>query len=270
MKTDELTTVESNNKYDLDIVDGEILELPDETQIKPSGEEQTIVIAKNRETPQKNQPQNQTVNQKIYILLPILFLTVALLGGLRFQAADSAFLFLKPALVCLIFAVTLLVLFARAGLIKIDGWFSEDYSGLKNAANAAVVITLFAASVQIFNALLPERGLPFWLIAFCFFWTLIMNFFSEFDVKKLIKSLGAMFGLAFVFKYFLLANLTAPTSESWWRGILENPTQEMFTYIFDLPGFAAATGYVQFFTLIFYLIGLFLLPNSTDKSVVRA
>ena len=244
---------------DLEIVDGELLEIFDD--------ENTIVSAKNQKPKTKDQtPTNQTKNQKIYILLPILFLTVALFGGLRLNAADNAFLFLKPALVCLIFAVILLFLFARANLIKLDGWFSEEFSGLKNAANAAVLVALFAASVQIFNSLLPERGLPFWLIAFCFLWTLIMNLFSEFDVKKLIKSLGAMFALAFVFKYFILANLTAPTSESWWRGILENPSQEIFTYIFDLPRFSAGTVYIQFFTLIFYLIGLFLLPNSTERS----
>jgi C4-dicarboxylate anaerobic carrier len=268
MKTDEQTTVESNIKRDLDIVDGEIIENPDEAESESFDDEKTIVSAKNQQTTIKDQTSaNQTKNQKIYLLLPFLFLTVALFGGLRLSAADNAFLFLKPALVCLIFAVILLFLFARANLIKVHGWFSEDYSGLKNVANAAVLITLFAASAQIFNALLPERGLPFWLIAFCFFWTLIMNIFSEFDVKKLIKSLGAMFGLAFVFKYFILANLTAPTSESWWRGILENPSQEIFTYIFDLPRFSAGTGYIQFFTLIFYLTGLFLLPNSTESSL---
>lgn len=244
---------------DLEIIDGEILEIFDE--------EKTIVSAKNQKPKTVNQPPpNQTKNQKIYLLLPFLFLTVALFGGLRFGAADNEFLFLKPALVCLIFAVVTLVLFARAQLIKIDGWFSEDFSGLKNAANAAVLLTLFAASVQIFNSLLPERGLPFWVIAFCFFWTLTMNIFSEFDVKKLIKSLGAMFGLAFVVKYFLLANLTAPTNDSWLKAIWENPTQEFFTYVFDLPRFSGATGYVQFFTLIFYLIGLYLLPKETVES----
>ncbi len=255
---------------DLEIVDGEILEIPNEAEIENPAEERTIVPVKNRKPKTEvHAPQNQTKNQKIYLLLPLLFLTVSLFGGLRLNAVDNAFLFLKPALVCLIFAVIMLVLFARANLIKIDGWFSEKFSGTKNGANAAVLLTLFAASVQIFNSLLPERGIAFWLIAFCFFWTLIMNIFSEFDVKKLIKSLGAMFGLAFVFKYFILTNLTAPTSESWWRGILENPSQEIFTYIFDLPRFSAGTGYIQFFTLIFYLVGLFLLPNSTESSLKK-
>jgi hypothetical protein len=106
---------------------------------------------------------------------------------------------------------------------------------------------------------LPERGLPFWVVAFCFFWTLWNNIFAEFNTKRLLQSLGSLFGLAFVVKYLILAYLAAPSSGSWWQGILQNPTQEAFTWLLDLPKFAPATGYIQFFTLILYLIGLFLL-----------
>ncbi len=67
--------------------------------------------------------ENQTANLQ-YIFLPLIFLTVALLGGLRLDQTDNAFLFLKPALVCLIFATLLLVLFFRSGLLKLDGWFN--------------------------------------------------------------------------------------------------------------------------------------------------
>jgi hypothetical protein len=114
--------------------------------------------------------------------------------------------------------------------------------------------------------LLPERGLPLWIIGFCFFWTLWNNLFADFDTKRLIKSLGGLFGLAFVVKYLILANLAAPASESWWQGIIQNPTQEAFTWLLDLPKFAAGTGYIQFFTLGFYLIGLFLLKPQANVS----
>ena len=39
----------------------------------------------------------------IYLAIPSIFLTVTLLGGLRLGALDNAFIFLKPALVCLVF-----------------------------------------------------------------------------------------------------------------------------------------------------------------------
>lgn len=231
---------------DLSKVDGELLE-----ESKTSSKK----LTENQKPKTKAQVQ--------YIFLPFLFLTVALLGGLRLNAADDAFVFLRPALICLVFATILLVLFFRARLIHLDGWFSEDYTTLKNVAHATVLLTLFAASAQIFNSLLPERGLPFWIVAFCFFWTLWNNLFADFDVKKLLQSLGGLFGLAFVVKYLVLANLAAPTNANWWQRIIENPAQETFSWLLDLPRFAAGTGYIQFFAVIFYLLGLFLLsPNA--------
>jgi len=200
-----------------------------------------------------------------YIFLPAMFLIVTLLGGLRLGAADNAFIFLKPALVCLVFAAVTLVLYFRSALIAIEGWFSHDLPLVKNVANSAVWLTLFTATTQVFNSLLPEQGLPFWVVGFCFFWTLWNNLFAEFDTKRLLRSLFALFGLAFVVKYLLLANLTAPPSGSWLQRMIENPGKEAFTWLLDLPRYAAGTGYIQFFTLALYMIGLFLTPRSTKK-----
>ena len=205
-----------------------------------------------------------------YIILPLIFLTVTLIGGLRLALADNAFIFLKPELICLIFASILLILYFRAKLIQLDGWFSDKFTSLKNVANALVLLTLFTASVQVFNSLLPEKSLPFWIVAFCFFWTLWNNLFAEFNTKRLLQSLGGLFGLAFIIKYLLLANLVAPTSDSWWQSILQNPTQQAFTWLLDLPKFSSGTGYIQFFTLVFYLIGLFLLnPQTVEIEKVK-
>lgn len=198
-----------------------------------------------------------------YLVLPLALLTVALLGGLRLAGADSSFIFLKPALLCLIFATMMLALFFRSGLVRLDGWFGEDLSLLKNAANGAVLVCFFAATTQLFNSLIPEQGLPFWIVSFCFFWTLWNNLFADFDTKKLLRSLGALFGLAFVVKYLVLANLTAPAGDSWLRSIIENPTKEAFTWLLDLPRFSAGTGYIQFFAAAVYLLALFLFPATT-------
>ncbi len=245
------------------VVDGELLETSESAnRILIQGENLEL-----KTKDHKNEEQRTTAagSQIQYIFLPFIFLTVALLGGLRLSAEDNAFLFLKPALVCLIYATLLLILFFRAGLLTLDGWFSENFPTLKNVANAVVLLALFFASTQIFNSLLPERGLPFWVFAFCFFWTLWNNLFVEFHGKRLLQSLGSVFALAFVAKYLLLSCLTAPASANWWSGLIENPTQEAFTWLLDLPHFSAGTGYIQFFAIIFYLLGLFLLPASTKK-----
>ncbi|HXG83068.1 MAG TPA: hypothetical protein VNI84_03480 [Pyrinomonadaceae bacterium] len=249
---------------DLPVIDGELIEDSSVKKILSKTERPKIGIIKQGQRTNDKEPIRQSAVRN-YILLPFIFLTAALFGGLRI-GTDGAFIFLKPPLVCLIFAAILIVIFLRSGLIRLDGWFSESFSTLKNIANTAVLTTLFAASTQVFNSLLPEQGLPFWVFAFCFFWTLLNNLFSVFDAKRLLQSLGSLFGFAFLVKYLVLAYMTAPASESWWRALLENPTREFFTLLFDLPRFSSGTGYIQFFTVIFYLIGLFLLsPVSTEN-----
>src|SRR6187401_695945 len=157
--TEEETRRKGEEESDfLPVVDGELVEISPVETDEP--EELTVVSAKNKITEDRSpktkaQIANQTsqiANQKIYLLLPFIFLTVALLGGLRLASPDNAFVFWRPALFCLIAAAILMVLFFRAHLLSVEGWFSEDFTALKNVANGAVMVTLFAASAQIFNA----------------------------------------------------------------------------------------------------------------------
>ena len=232
----------------------------DETENSP--DEAALIPASSRSIAIRGSSQKTYLT---YLFLPLIFIAVTLLGGMRLGAADNAFIFLKPALVCLVFAVLTLGLFVRSRLIAIEGWFSDEFSTLQNVANAAVLLTVFTATVQLFNGLLPEQGLPFWVVGFCFFWTIWNNLFAEFDTKKLLRSLVALFGLAFVIKYLVLANLTAPASGGWLQRVFENPGKEAFTWLLDLPRYAAGTGYIQFFTIALYLLGLFLTPSTTKK-----
>lgn len=230
-----------------------------DAELEPAGEVDII-----QTKPQKSKVKHQRPTL-IYIVLPVVFLAVTLLGGLRLGAADNAFIFLKPALVCLVFAALILVLFFRSGLISLEGWFSDSLSGLQNTANGFVLLTVFTATAQLFNALLPEQGLPFWVVGFCFFWTIWNNLFADFDNKRLLQSLVALFGFAFVAKYLVLANLTAPAGDGWLQRIIANPGKEAFTWLLDLPRYSAGTGYIQFFTVTLYLIGIFLTPRFTRK-----
>lgn len=211
----------------------------------------------------KQDPANLNALYLRYLVLPTIFLTVTLLGGLRIAGSDGAFVFFRPALICLIFGAILLVLFARSGVLRLDGWFSESFTPLRNVSNGLVVASLFAAAVQIFNSLLPEQGLTFWIVAFCFFWTLWNNLFADFDPRRMFRSLGGLFGLAFVAKYLILANLTAPAGRSWFEALTENPGQEAITRLLDLPRYSGATGYIQFFAVGLFLLGLFLFPSTT-------
>ncbi|GIU83195.1 MAG: hypothetical protein D6687_03255 [Acidobacteria bacterium] len=229
-------------------------------QIERTEKSQEIAI-ESEQAVKNEQKRAIATAQKIYLFLPLLFLTVGLLGGLRVK--DGSLLFIAPELVYLIFASLLMILFFKTGLIKLEGWFSENFTALKNTANSAVIIGVFVASVQVFNSLIPESGLSFWVVSFCFFWVLWNNLFVETEAKRMLKSLLALFGLAFVVKYVLLSSMTAPESESWWQGLLQNPTKEALTWLLDLPRFSPTTGYLQFFTLTFYLIGLFFFPSTS-------
>ena len=185
-----------------------------------------------------------------YLVTPFIFLSVTLLGGLRLSAETNAFIFLKPALICLIFATILMILLYRSKLIQLSDWFSEDFPTLKNIANGFILLTLFTASTQIFNSLLPEKGLAFWIIGFFFFWTLWNNLFVDFRAKMILKSLGSLFGLAFIVKYLVLASLGVSGEQTWTQKMLEGVMKEASFGLLDLPKFSPATGYIQFFTLL--------------------
>jgi hypothetical protein len=124
-----------------------------------------------------------------YWVLPLTFLTVALLGGLRVSADDRAFIFWPPPLITLVLAVLLMLLFVRGGLIELRSWIAADHPPLRNLSHIWLLLTLFFASAQAFNSVLPERGLLHWLFSFFFLWTLWNNQFSSFDARRLLRSL---------------------------------------------------------------------------------
>ncbi|HVG32503.1 MAG TPA: hypothetical protein VM911_05460 [Pyrinomonadaceae bacterium] len=193
-----------------------------------------------------------------FIVLPMLFLTVALLGGLRVDAETRAFVFVPPPLITLILSVLLLSLFVRAGLIKLNRWISSAHPALENVSHALTLLALFFASAQAFNSVLPERGLLFWLFSLFFLWTLWNNQFSSFDARRLLRSLAVLFGTAFVLKHMLLAALYAPEG-GWLKRLAGALLEGVSLGTLDAGNFAPATGYISFFTLALYVGALALM-----------
>ncbi|HEY0097561.1 MAG TPA: hypothetical protein VGB76_01295 [Pyrinomonadaceae bacterium] len=194
------------------------------------------------------------------LLLPTIFLTVALMGGLRVAAETQAFLFVAPPLVALVLAVLLSLLFVRGRLVNLHAWFAGDHAPLTLISHALTLLALFFASAQAFTSVLPERGLFRWMFAFFFLWTLWHNQFANFDARLTLRSLVALFGTAFVLKHILLASLYAP--DGGWLKRLAGALLEGFTQgtLGEQQTFAPATGYISFFTLALYVLGLVLLP----------
>jgi hypothetical protein len=193
-----------------------------------------------------------------HVLLPTIFLTVALLGGVRVAADSGALLFVPPPLVTLILAAMLLALFARGGAVRVGLWLSADNTAAGNVSHALVLGTLFFASAQAFNSVLPDAGLPRLVLASFFLWTLWQNQFSAFDARRLLRSLAALFGTAFVVKHLLLASL-GDAGGGWLRRLT---AAALAGVALGGPAYAPSTGYVSFFALALYVGGLFLLPPS--------
>jgi hypothetical protein len=198
-----------------------------------------------------------------FIALPMIFLTVALLGGLRVQAEDHVFVFVAPPLITLVLAAMLMLLFVRGHAIELGQWVSSDYPTLVNVSHGLTLLALFFASAQAFNSVLPERGLLYWMFSFFFLWTLWNNQFSSFDARRLLRSLAVLFGTAFVLKHMLLASLYGPEG-GWLKRLAGMLVEGVSLGTLDAQAFAPATGYISFFTLALYVAGLVLMTPAPE------
>ncbi|HVF55691.1 MAG TPA: hypothetical protein VM934_06050 [Pyrinomonadaceae bacterium] len=209
---------------------------------------------------------NRTRNRALvrHVLLPTIFLTVALLGGLRISASTHAFVFVPPPLVTLVLALMLLVLFVRGGALVLGRWLAGENHPLTNVSHALTLGALFFASAQSFNSVLPETGLLRWMFSFFFLWTLWNNQFASFDARRLLRSLAALFGTAFVLKHMLLASLYAPEDSGWFRRLAGALLEGATLGTVGGEAFAPATGYISFFTLALFVGGLVLLPPAPE------
>jgi hypothetical protein len=192
--------------------------------------------------------------------LPLLFLTVALLGGFR-STIGQGMGFLPPPLIALILATLVLGLLFRAGVLAPQRLMRSDRSALENLSGAIVIATLFAASAQVFNLMTPESGFLHFIFTMFFLLLLFNTWAAQSDRSRLLRSLAVVFGGAFVLKYIVLASLYDPRGGLAKRVVmtlLEGVTLGGLQY--QPP--AAITGYVAFVTVALYLTGVMLLPSA--------
>jgi hypothetical protein len=193
------------------------------------------------------------------VVLPGIFLTVALAGGFRADAAGRIRL-VPPPLVALLLAMLLVGALLRARALAPERLMNGQRSALDNLSGLVVFLTLFAATAQVFNTLTPDAGLLH-LIFTVFFIVLLWNtIVAQPDRPHLLRSLMVILGSALAIKYVMLAALYAPEPTLAKRVLtvlLEGATLGALTYEPD----ASLTGYVAFFAAALYLVGVFLLPH---------
>ncbi len=200
------------------------------------------------------------------ILLPAMFLTVALLGGLRIS--DTVRL-VPPPLIALVLAMLLLATLVRSGALAPDRLMNAQRPPIENAGGLLVLIVVFAASAQIFNLLTPEIGLLHAVFSACFFVQLATTLAGVSGRSNLLRSLVVLLGSALVLRFIVLENLYAPDTGTLKR-LLTTLIEGASLGTIDYRPHAAATGYVAFLTVVLYLIGLALLPAGGGRVNVHA
>ena len=191
------------------------------------------------------------------VYLPLLFLTVVLLGGLRI--ADRV-VFVPPPLFALVLGMMLFAVLVRGHVLVPERLMSASRSSLANLNGLVVVLAMFFASTQVFNLVIPESGLPFLLFNVFLFVLLLNTLAASPDRVSVLRSLAVITGAAFILKFIILASLSDPGEGALKRvlyALLEGVTLGTLTQ----PPIDQVAGYVAFATLVLFLIGLAMLPS---------
>jgi hypothetical protein len=198
-------------------------------------------------------------------VLPALFLTVVLLGGLRFGEKISL---VPPPVFTLVLGVLLIQVVVQSGALAPERLLSASRSALANANGFMVMATLWLASSQTVALLIPDSGLPRIACSVFFFILLLNTAAAAPDRVRLLRSLGVTFGAAFILKFVVLYELSAPGTRRLQRvlqAILDNVTLGVLVQEAQRP----VTGYVALLAVALFLLGVFCLPARRDERLAR-
>jgi hypothetical protein len=196
------------------------------------------------------------------IVLPLIFLTVTLLAGLRVGAGVA---FVPPSLFSLILGTMLLAALVRSGALAPAGLLDGSRSILANANGAVVLGALFTAASQLLGLLTPHSGLPLFFVDVFLFVLLLNTLVAQPDRVRLLRSLAVILGAALVLKYVLLAGLSDPAGSGTRRVLVALFDAATFGTIAQEPQSPAA-GYLAFVTIGLFLIGVSALPSARRPS----
>jgi hypothetical protein len=198
-------------------------------------------------------------------VLPVLFLTVVLLGGLR---PGAEMVVVAPSLGALVAGVVLLALLVRSGTFAADTVIYSARPMLANLNGIIVLLTLFAASAQVIMLVIPESGVPS-LIG----WIVLTAMLAQAlalgpDRGRMLRGLLVILGTAFLLKFVVLAALSTPSS-----GRLSRALQLLFDgmtlgVVAQRPAHGSE-GYLAFAAILLYLAAVALLPAAPWRIVLE-
>ena len=205
------------------------------------------------------------------IYLPLLFLSVTLLGGFR---PGAAVVLAPPSLFALILAVLLVGVLVQSGAFVPLRVMNASRPALANLNGGVLAATLLVASAQMFSLLTPDAGLPRVLFSVYFLVLLINTMAASPDRVRVLRSLAVTFGAAFVLKFIVLDALADPAGGRLARVLqvlFEGVTLGVLSQDVQHP----AAGYIAFVTIVMFLVAVSLLPSAgrflatTREIVVR-
>jgi hypothetical protein len=191
------------------------------------------------------------------IVLPCVFLTVLLLGGLRIAESTSL---VPPSPYSLILAVLLVRVVIQSGALAPERLMAASRSELANLNGFVVLTTLWLASAQAIALSIPESGLPRLALSVFFLILLLNTSAASPDRQRLLRSLAVTFGTAFVLKFVVLHAVSAPGEGAVKRALLallDGVTVGALMQQVPDP----ITAYVALLALAMFLIGVMLLPS---------
>jgi hypothetical protein len=191
-------------------------------------------------------------------VLPLIFLTVTVLAGLRLGAAVALE---PPSLFALVLGTMLLAALVRSGAVAPARLLHGSRPMVANANGAVVLATLFLAASQVLAMLTPRSGLPLFFVDVFLFVLLLNTLVASPDRVRLLRSLAVILGSALVLKFVILSSLSGPAGSR---------TTRVQVALFDAATFGAITqepqsagaGYVAFAATVLFLVGMGALPTA--------
>ena len=196
----------------------------------------------------------------------MIFLTVMLCGGFR-MAGDVKLV--PPSLTALVLAIPLVGLLVRSGTIPVTALLNGLRRPMENVSGGIVLATLFGASAQVLNLLIPDTGLLHAAFAIFVFVQLLTIGATRMDRPATLRALLVLFGSLFVLRYILVEALYAPGGGMLHRVLVTLMSGASLGGITYEPN-APLTGYVAFFTLALYFIGLLLTTRPQILALVHS
>ena len=189
--------------------------------------------------------------------LPVVFLTVFLLGGIRIGAGAAL---VPPSVFALVLGVLLVRVLVQCGALAPERLVASSRSVLADVNGFVVLVTLWAAAAQTVALLIPESGLPRLVLNVFFLIMLLNTAAASPDRVRLLRSLTVTFGSAFVVKFVILYELSTPGT-TWLKRVLQAMLEGITLGALTQEVPHPVTGYLAFLTVALFLFGVFLLPH---------